>query len=102
MNYDEKKFRCYVILLDKKIEKFPEELVRAHVEHLKRLDKKGQFVLGGPFSDYNGGMVIIKADSFEEAKSIAEEDPFIKSGAESYHIRTVELSCEENNHMGMG
>lgn len=102
MNYDEKKFRRYVILLDKKIEKFSEELVRAHVEHLKRLDKKGQFVLGGPFSDYNGGMVIIKADSFEEAKSIAEEDPFIKEGAESYQIRTMELSCEENNHMGMG
>lgn len=102
MNYDKEKFTRYVILLNKKIEKFPEELIKAHVEHLKRLDKKGQFIMGGPFSNYDGGMVIIKADSFEQAKSIAESDPFIVSGAESYEIRTVELSCEENKHMGFG
>lgn len=102
MNYDKEKFTRYVILLNKKVEKFPEELIKTHVEHLKRLDKNGQFVMGGPFSNYNGGMVIIKAGSFEQAKSIAESDPFITSGAESYEIRTVELSCEENNHMGFG
>ena len=42
------------------------------------------------------------SESLEEAKRVAEEDPFIKEGAESYQIRTIELSCEENNHMGMG
>ena len=79
-----------------------EDLVREHVAHLELLDEKGKLVLCGPFSDYNGGMVIINASSYEEAQQIAESDPFIKSGAETFELRTLELSCKENNHMGMG
>lgn len=79
-----------------------EEVVRRHVQHLKQLDRKGKLVLCGPFSDYEGGMVIIKANSLEEAMAIAESDPFVKEGFETFELRTLELSCEENNHMGMG
>ena len=96
-------FTRYVILLSHIPGKVrSEELVRAHVAHLEKLDSKGQLVLCGPFSDCNGGMVIIKASSYDEAKQIAESDPFIKSGTETYELRTLELSCKENNHMGMG
>jgi len=78
------------------------QLVRAHVKHLKRLDENGQLVLCGPFSDYNGGMVIIKTISYEEAMEIAKSDPFVVSGVESFELRTWQLSCKENNHLGMG
>jgi len=81
---------------------FNEEIIRAHVRHMKKLDEEGKLVLCGPFTDYRGGMVILKVDTLEEAIEIAENDPFVKEGYETCDIRTWELSCKENNHMGMG
>lgn len=93
----------YVYLLRKNSNiDFTEELIRAHVRYLKELDQRGQLVFCGPFTDYPGGMVVIRADSYKDAKQIAENDPFISSGAESYELRTLEVSCEQNNHLGMG
>ena len=91
-----------MILLSHTKKPFTEELVRAHVAHLKQLDQKGQLVLCGPFQEGKGGMVIVRVESLEQAKAIAEADPFVSSGVETYEIRTLEVSCEENNHLGMG
>jgi uncharacterized protein YciI len=79
-----------------------EDVVRAHVAHLKRLDAKGVLELCGPFSDDDGGMVILKGCSSEEAREIAISDPFVKEGYETFELRRWEISCQENNHMGMG
>ncbi|KOP82998.1 YciI family protein [Cytobacillus solani] len=93
----------YVILLSiNHGKKLTEPVIREHISFLRKLDEKNQLVLCGPFLDYKGGMVIIRATSMEEAKAIAEADPFITSGLESYEIRTMEVSSEENNHLGMG
>ncbi|MFH1454692.1 MAG: YciI family protein [Armatimonadota bacterium] len=97
------KFTRYVILLNRiQGKEMPRELVKAHVEHLKGLESTGKLVLCGPFTDYAGGMAIINADNIDEAKQIAEQDPFVKEKASNYEIRTLQLSCSENNHMGMG
>lgn len=96
-------FLKYVILLSRIPGKeLTEEIVRAHVQHLKQLDRTGQLILCGPFQNYDGGMVVISSNSYTEAKAIAEADPFVKQGFETYELRILELSCEENNHMGMG
>jgi len=79
-----------------------ENIIRAHVRHLKGLEKSDRLVLCGPFTDYNGGIVVFRANSLDEARKIAESDPFVMEGYETYELRTLELSCEENNHMGMG
>lgn len=92
----------YVITLSRTEKPLTETLVRRHVAHLKELDRQGRLVLCGPFTDHKGGMVIVRAESIEEAKTIAEADPFVREGVETYALRTWELSCEENNHMGMG
>ena len=99
----ESNFIRYVILLSVKPGQKPTEaLIRDHVTHLKELDKAGKYVMGGPFKDHSGGMLIVKAGSLEEARRIAEADPFIREGYETCEVRTWELSCAENNHMGMG
>lgn len=102
MNRSDNDWIRYVILLSHTGKKITEELIRSHVAHLKELDKKGKLILCGPFLNYKGGMVIIKATSYDEAKEIAESDPFVKKGVESYELRTLELSCKENKHLGMG
>ena len=97
------RFVRYVVLLSRIPGKsITEEVIRAHVAFLKQLEQSGQLVLCGPFADYEGGMIVFRAESYEQAKSIAESDPFVTSGVEKYELRTWQLSCKENNHMGMG
>ncbi|MBI5239331.1 MAG: flavin reductase [Elusimicrobia bacterium] len=97
-----RKWTRYVISLTRTDKPMTGAAVRRHVAHLKKLDRQGRLELCGPFKDGKGGMAIIRAGSLEEAKAIAESDPFIKEGLETYALREWELSCEENNHMGMG
>ncbi len=98
----ESNFTRYVILLnDNTCKTTTKEIVRSHVQHLKDLDKNGKLVMCGPFTNYKGGMVIIKAVNIDEAKQVAQDDPFVKEGFRTYEIRVLELSCKENNHMGI-
>ena len=79
-----------------------EQLIRDHVAFLRKLDEEGKFLMGGPFTNYAGGMMVIKAADLEEAQKISANDPFVKQGVRTAEVRAWELSCEENNHMGMG
>jgi len=98
MSNDE--FLLYVILLTKNPDKpFTDEIIQAHVEHIKRLDEHGQLVLCGPFLDWEGGMIVIRATSLDEARSIDEADPFITGGYETCEIRTLHRGCKENNYL---
>ncbi|MBU0529044.1 hypothetical protein KKF86_04715 [bacterium] len=87
----------YVILINRKKD-YSTYVINKHVEHLKQLDKTGQLVLCGPFKDYTGGIVIIKAESMNEAKIIAKSDPFIIEGFSTYELRTLELANKENHY----
>ncbi len=92
----------YVILLSKiEGKNLSKELILEHVKYLQNLERDHKLVLCGPFSDYDGGMIIIKASSIFEANEIANSDPFIKNEVEKCEVRTWQLSCESNNHMGV-
>ncbi|MCA9472583.1 MAG: YciI family protein [Nitrospirales bacterium] len=52
----------------------------AHLERLEALAKQGRLVLAGPFSDATGSLVVIEADSLEEAEAFAQEDPYTIHG----------------------
>lgn len=96
-------FTRYVILLTPRPgTRSSESLIRAHIAHLRRLDAAGQLELCGPFADHTGGMVIVRANSMEEARAIAAADPFVAEGVEDFEVRLWQLSCEANNHLGMG
>jgi uncharacterized protein YciI len=96
------KFIRYCILLSHTGKPITESLIRAHVAHLKKLDHDGKLELCGPFKDFKGGMVLVRARDYQEAAAIASSDPFVVEGVETFELRTLELSCEENNHLGMG
>ncbi|SKC58648.1 YCII-related domain-containing protein [[Eubacterium] yurii] len=48
----------YVYLMDNK-KALSLDIVKKHVEYLKKLDELGKLILCGPFTDYEGGMVIL-------------------------------------------
>lgn len=96
-------FTRYVILLSAVNEtSASRRIVRDHVTYIRKLDADGKLVMCGPFTSVNGGMIIIRSNSMEEATKIAKSDPFVQSGARDFEVRSWELSCEANNHLGMG
>ncbi|MDE2291003.1 MAG: hypothetical protein KGL53_02875 [Elusimicrobia bacterium] len=78
------------------------ELLKGHIAHLRRLEREGRMELCGPFADHPGGMVVFKASSKEEAEALARADPFVSGGFARLELRTWELSCEDNGHLGAG
>ena len=92
------KYIRYVILINRQ-KNYSVDVIKKHIEHLKRIDKRDQLVICGPFQDYDGGIVIVKAESIDGAKMIAESDPFIKGGFSTYELRTLELSNKDNQYL---
>lgn len=75
------------------------QVVEHHVAHLRALDDAGQLALCGPFADYPGGMVVLRAASREEADRLAQADPFIGEGYKSYQLRALEAANRENGYL---
>jgi len=63
----------------------------AHMEFLGRMEKEGKTFARGRFSDGAGGLVIYQAESLQEAKKIAESDPYVSSGARSLELHEWEM-----------
>ncbi|NGQ95667.1 hypothetical protein G3578_10925 [Brevibacillus sp. SYP-B805] len=59
----------------------------AHLAYINELYGQGKVVMAGPFTDKRGGMVIYKAETWEEAKQLAEADPVVKEGARTLELR---------------
>ena len=61
-----------------------------HLEHQIRLEREGILFGAGPLFTEQGaggrGMIIVRAGSFEEARVIADRDPYHKQGLRTYTI----------------
>ena len=74
------------------------EIVKKHVQYLKKLDDSGKLILCGSFTDHDGGIVILEYKNIEEARAIAESDPFIEKGYKTFELRTLSIANKENNY----
>jgi uncharacterized protein YciI len=52
----------------------------AHLANMEPLDQAGRVVLAGPLTDKAGSLIVIEADSLEEARKFAREDPYTVHG----------------------
>lgn len=56
----------------------------AHLANMEPLDRAGRVVLAGPLTDktgsLTGSLIVIEADSLEEAEKFAREDPYTVHG----------------------
>jgi uncharacterized protein len=70
----------------------------AHLERLNQLDRQGKLVLAGPFADRSGSLIIIEAESEEEARNIIRQDPYVEEGVfEKIEIRPFTQVFPEKN-----
>ena len=51
-----------------------------HVNYMRGFFENKKLVLGGPFLDNSGGMMICNVETMEEAEKIANDDPEVKGG----------------------
>ena len=63
----------------------------AHLEHMAKLDAAGRLRYGGPLINEQGNMggslIILQADSLEEAKNTYATDPYVIHGVfEDYDV----------------
>ena len=64
----------------------------AHLEYMIANEKKGLLFASGPLSEADGsqkgrGLTVLRAVSAEEARKIAEQDPFFVNGLRTFEIR---------------
>jgi hypothetical protein len=52
----------------------------AHLARLEALASRNRLVLAGPLTDKTGSLIIMEAESLEEAQAFAREDPYTLHG----------------------
>jgi uncharacterized protein YciI len=67
-----------------------EPLIPAHLANQVRLEKEGIMFAAGPLTKEDGspygGMFVLRAGSFAEARAIADADPLHKAGLRTYTL----------------
>ena len=59
-----------------------------HREYLTKLRDAGKLAFSGPFTDHGGALIMLEAETKEEAAAIVDADPFVKAGVfKSWVIR---------------
>lgn len=93
----------YVMMIKKTKEyrKLNRAGVVAHVDNLRKLDDQGCLALGGAFKGYPGmaGMYLLKANSYEEAEAICQQEPLIVTGYATYELHQLQVANKDNNYL---
>jgi uncharacterized protein len=53
---------------------------RAHIDKIERWNSRGRVILAGPMTDETGSLIVIEANSREEAEEFVREDPYTAFG----------------------
>ncbi len=56
-----------------------------------------RYFIGGGFSNTDGGMILLKAENFEEAQEIARNDPLVERGLYRYKLFAWDLVVLSEN-----
>ena len=93
----------YVMLLEKtKIYKrMNKAAVVRHVDNIKQLDDEGHLELCGVLRKSPGfaGMVILKAENYEEAEKLCKREPLVIEGYVTYKLMSLQVGNKENNYL---
>jgi uncharacterized protein len=65
---------------------FDAGLVDAHRAFLADLQAKGWLEMAGPFTDQSGGAYLLHAESLDQARGIAFDDPLHVAGASKVSV----------------
>ncbi len=52
----------------------------AHLQRLEQWAEQGKIILAGPLTDKTGSVIVVEAESLEEAQDFAQNDPYMING----------------------
>jgi uncharacterized protein YciI len=59
-----------------------------HGAYMKQLTDQGHLLAGGPWTDVEGGLAIVRAASADEARALLAADPAVSAGVMAADLRT--------------
>jgi len=68
-----------------------------HLAFLVAKEGEGRIFARGKFPDGAGGLVVYMADSLEEARAIAEGDPYVVHGARALEMHEWDMTSAPRN-----
>jgi uncharacterized protein len=74
------------------------DVIGKHTAHLRELDNEGKLVLGGPFDDGPGGLLVLNCGDKAAAEAIMSVDPLIVSGVNTFRVHTWLVANAANNY----
>ena len=93
----------YVMLLEKTktYKRMNKAAVVRHVDNIRGLDDEGKIELCGVLRKCPGfaGMVILKAESYEEADELCKREPLVIEGYVTYKLMSLQVGNRENNYL---
>ena len=93
----------YVMFIErgKTYNKMTKAVVERHVANIRKLDDNGNLEFCGVFKGYPGvaGMVILKAESFDEADALCKLEPLVAEGYAAYKLRELQVADKSNNYL---
>jgi len=75
------------------------DLVKRHVAHIRNMKQKGVLFLCGILKEIHGGLIILEADSYEDAEAHILQDPTVVNKCYGYTICEFIEGNEENNYL---
>lgn len=84
----------YAAILETVDSKKDAEILDVHKAYLQKYIDEGKIFAKGPFTDHSGGLVIYKADSYEEAKKLVENDPAVIEKSRTYTLKEWRSNIE--------
>lgn len=95
--------QLYVMFVErgKTYNKMTKAVAERHVANIRNLDDDGKIELCGLFKGYPGvaGMIILRAESYEEADAICQAEPLVVEGYATYKLRALKAANRENNYL---
>src|SRR5580704_14065769 len=74
------------------------ELLKLHAAHLSELDRSGRLVLAGPVPERPGGLIVLRVSGLADAKAVADEDPLVRGGYQTYELGTWLIGNRQNGY----
>ena len=93
----------YMMMIEKSktYNKITMQVIREHVENIRKLDDEGKLEICGVFKGYPGmaGMYILKTESREEAEEICKSEPLVMGGYATYQLAGLQIANRDNNYL---
>jgi uncharacterized protein YciI len=83
--------KYFAVMLPMKDQELSARYRQDHLDYLEARRLEGKIFANGRFSDGWGGLVIYKTETLEEAQQLANNDPFVLTGARNVEVHEWEI-----------